>query len=273
MKQAMYITTSWDDGSPHDLRVAELLARYGLCGTFYVPRRSEHGVMSDREIAQLSADFDIGGHTLDHLPLTQLEPGQANAQIAGGKSWLEQVTGKPCRVFCPPLGRFGKAHLPMMRAAGFIGLRTVELLSLDAPRPVAGLRILPTTLQAYPHGRVAYIRNLAKRAALGNFWRQALSPSAGGWTTLATSLAQIAAKRGGVYHLWGHSWEVEETGQWKQLEEVLRMLSALGKMAIRASNLALLDDLDDSLVMRECPAVAEGDLAPTPSSPAQMAPL
>ena len=32
MKTATYITTSWDDGHPLDLRVAGLLAKYGLRG-------------------------------------------------------------------------------------------------------------------------------------------------------------------------------------------------------------------------------------------------
>jgi len=26
---------------------------------------------------------------------------------------------------------------------------------------------------------------------------------------------------GGVYHLWGHSWEIEERGEWERLERVL----------------------------------------------------
>jgi hypothetical protein len=34
MKRVAYITTSWDDGHPLDLRVAELLAKYGLKDTF-----------------------------------------------------------------------------------------------------------------------------------------------------------------------------------------------------------------------------------------------
>ena len=41
MKPSTCITTSWDDGHPLDLRVAELLAKYGLQGTFYVPMTAE----------------------------------------------------------------------------------------------------------------------------------------------------------------------------------------------------------------------------------------
>jgi hypothetical protein len=31
---------------------------------------------------------------------------------------------------------------------------------------------------------------------------------------------------GGVFHLWGHSWEIEEKGQWENLEAVLKTMSS-----------------------------------------------
>ena len=36
------VTTSWDDGDPSDLRVAELLAARKLPGTFYIPVKGHH---------------------------------------------------------------------------------------------------------------------------------------------------------------------------------------------------------------------------------------
>ena len=39
------ITTSWDDGHPLDFKLAELLNKYNLKGTFYIPRsNAEHRV-------------------------------------------------------------------------------------------------------------------------------------------------------------------------------------------------------------------------------------
>ena len=43
----MIVTTSWGDGNPLDIRLAEILASHGLRGTFYVPLRN--------------ADFPYGG--------------------------------------------------------------------------------------------------------------------------------------------------------------------------------------------------------------------
>jgi hypothetical protein len=40
-----------------------------------------------------------------------------------------------------------------------------------------------------------------------------------------TLLLQVC-RRGGVFHLWGHSWEIAENKEWPQLE---RCLAYLGK--------------------------------------------
>ncbi len=45
MKPATFITTSWDDGHPLDFRVAELLSKYGLRGTFYIPMIAENHIL------------------------------------------------------------------------------------------------------------------------------------------------------------------------------------------------------------------------------------
>ena len=53
---ALRFTTSWDDGHPLDLRLAELLATHGFSGTFYVPRGNREGrpVMTTAELRALT---------------------------------------------------------------------------------------------------------------------------------------------------------------------------------------------------------------------------
>jgi hypothetical protein len=235
MKRAT-ITTSWDDGHPLDLRVAELLAQYGLRGTFYVPRTAEHGTMTPAQLRELSASFEIGAHTLHHVDLGTATEAQARQEITDSRSWIEDTTGRPCPLFCPPKGKFSAHHLRLMREAGYQGVRSVELLSLDAPRPRAGLLLMPTTVQAHPHGALAYARNALKRGALGNLWRYVAHGCSTDWTALARSLLGQAVERGGVFHLWGHSWELEQTGQWQRLEEVLRFMGQLADRAPALTN-------------------------------------
>src|SRR5437868_7395897 len=122
------ITTSWDDGHPFDLRIGELLNKYGLRGTFYVPRNCEYGVMTEPQIQELSQGFEIGGHTMNHVVLNSAPDGEAREEIADCKTWIEQTTGQACMMFCPPSGKFSPHHLGFVRESGFTGFRTVELL-------------------------------------------------------------------------------------------------------------------------------------------------
>ncbi len=71
------VTMSWDDGHPLDCKLADLLHRYGIRATFYIPRRSQLATLDERQVASLSEHFEIGGHTLDHLALTTLSSDEA----------------------------------------------------------------------------------------------------------------------------------------------------------------------------------------------------
>ena len=236
MPPAAWITTSWDDGHPLDMRLAEMLHRNNLKATFYIPRAIPSGVMSESQMRELSQSFEIGGHTLDHLFLPTIPDPAANIQIAGCKKWVEDVTGKPCQMFCPPAGRFNEAHRAMMVEARFVGFRSVELLSTASPLRSDGLLEMPTSLQSYPHSTMAYVKNTIKRKSWGSLIRFALRGAPSNWEKLADCLVQSALKRGGVFHLWGHSWEIEQAAQWGALDRVLTLLGRFSGDARTATN-------------------------------------
>jgi peptidoglycan/xylan/chitin deacetylase (PgdA/CDA1 family) len=246
-----FITTSWDDGHPLDFRVADLLCRYGLPGTFYIPRRCDHPTLPADGIRTLAESFEIGAHTLDHVDLTDAPDPVACQQIVDSKSWIEDTVGRPCHMFCPPKGHFLPHHLRWMAEAGYAGARTVELLSLDPPRRVGQLRLMPTTLQAHPHGLPTYMRNIAKRRAARNLWLYLVHGHATDLLTLASNLLSHLRSHGGVFHLWGHSWEVEAFGQWHRLDDILRLLRD---------------------VAREIPCVTNAQLCVPETSPKQTTP-
>jgi peptidoglycan/xylan/chitin deacetylase (PgdA/CDA1 family) len=204
--------------------VADLLARYGIAGTFYVPARTEMETMSAAEVRQLVPHFELGAHTLSHIDLTKADDDTAWPEIADCKTWIEDIAGTACESFCPPLGRFEDRHLRMVRRAGFLGLRTVEFMSLDFPRREAGLLVMPTTVQAYPHGPAAVAKNALKRKKFGNLWRYVLHGRKAEWHAIAESLLLHSLDGGGVFHLWGHSWELADSVQWERLSDILRLM-------------------------------------------------
>lgn len=239
MRPPWLITTSWDDGHPLDLRVADLLAKYGLTGTFYIPMQNSRPVMNATEVRQLSATFEIGAHTVNHVVLTEVSAETAEGQIRESKRQLEDLTGRSCEVFCFPKGRFRRRHLKMVRRAGFCCARTVELLSTQFPTRRTGIHLIPTTVQASPHLLTAYAKNCIKRPSSRNMVNFLLYARSRNWTETARSMLQVVARRGGVFHLWGHSWEIEERQQWPQLESVLREMQLRSVPCVPNSQLSL----------------------------------
>ncbi len=236
MRTDTYITTSWDDGHPLDLRVAEMLSRHGLRGTFYIPRKIESGVMSREQMQKIASQFEIGAHTINHVFLTSTDIVTARKEINDSKAWVEDVTGTPCTMFCPPAGKFTDHHARMVRDAGYTGLRSVEFMSLDLPRSRNGILEMPTTVQAFNQSVIGYAKNFARRLALRNAWSYILHGHSTDWTALSRAMLKRALSGGGVFHLWGHSWELESEGQWKRLEDVLRLLGEVNRQAVCLTN-------------------------------------
>jgi len=219
-----YITISIDDGYSADARVAELLQKYELQGTFYVPAvNCEHAVMTAGEIRELSRQFEIGSHTYNHLSLNVLSDAQAWSEISSGKQWLEDVLGQPVISFCYPRGKFKRGTAALVERAGFLGARTCHFNLHNFPRNpfLWGL----STHASY-HSRMIQIRHaLLERNFLGmrNFF--ACYQTATDWQTHFLHALDQVAEHGGIAHLYLHSWEIEEAGEWVKLESVLQGVS------------------------------------------------
>lgn len=209
------VTTSWDDGHILDTRLAELLTRYGIKGTFYVAPRDKEILPKDRltdeQILKLSEYFEIGAHTMTHPRLTITYDADARREIHDSKSYLENVIGKPVTSFCYPAGYFDERHVSMVRDAGFSIARTVGRFATEVKNPLT----LATTAHAYRHWSDAL--PIMQHAGLVQFFRQYLN-----WDDLAISLFDKTERDGGVFHLWGHSWEIEKNADWARLERVLK---------------------------------------------------
>jgi len=122
---------------------------------------------------------------------------------------------------------YSAASRALVAEAGFSVARTVIEYRLDAGHdPLA----LPTTVHIYPFPlrptRSRRARFEPVRRVLPHMVRLRLPLSAlRNWRALALSLLARAAATGGVWHLWGHSWEVERYAMWSDLEYVLAAAS------------------------------------------------
>lgn len=217
-----WITTSWDDGQRLDQRLADLLDQFGLTGTFYVARDYGDQRLTDAQLAALATRHEVGAHTLTHPMLPSLAPHQAQGEIRGSREWLQEVIGMPVTSFCYPNGAYDPTVQQYVAEAGFELARSVKAFDLTIHDPFA----LPTAIQVYPfplrprYGLRAAVRPLA--AAMPHVSRMGLSPGVlRSWPALAIALLGRAAHTGGIWHLWGHSWEIERYGMWDELAYVL----------------------------------------------------
>jgi peptidoglycan/xylan/chitin deacetylase (PgdA/CDA1 family) len=218
------VTTSWDDGHRLDSRLAELLSTFGVPATFYIsPENTEipagsrlpHG-----EIKRLAEGFEIGSHTNSHPRLTHISDAEAMHEIALGKESLEQIIGNSVDSFCYPGGVYKQRHIRMVHSAGFTMARTVRRgCTTISPRYEVS-----TTLHAYRH-----LVDIPRAASLGR--KHGITGCISmytNWDDAAIALFHQTLVTGGIYHLWGHSWEIDRNDDWRRLERVLRVIGGRG---------------------------------------------
>jgi len=219
------ITTSWDDGHPLDLKVAGLLDKYNLSGTFYIPKTNiENPVMSETMIHSLSKQFEIGGHTLNHLAADEIDHKRWDEEVKNCYAWLSELTGEVPISFCFPKGKFNPQATASVFTAGFKLARTTELMSI---KPYEENNIVPTTIQIYEHKRLTYFKHLIKRKKIGNLFLWMRTNCEKDLDRLAENYLKYTIRTKGCLHLWGHSWEIEKNGLWKKLETVFKRISGI----------------------------------------------
>lgn len=232
------ITTSWDDGHPLDLKLAELLKRYDIPATFYIPIDNiERECMNPRQISEIAQSFDVGGHSYHHMNLTRISPKEAEKEIIEGKKRLEEIIGREVISFCYPRGSFNHDTINMVEGSGFIGARTVKLFhrSINAPFKMG------TTAYTNDLNVTAYMKHSVASLDPGLFlfiFRNNLFFKR--WERIATETLDFVTKNGGVWHLWGHSWEIDSNNDWEKLERVLCQVSKLPKKALKVDNSQLI---------------------------------
>jgi glycosyltransferase involved in cell wall biosynthesis len=214
------VTTSWDDGHKLDTRLAKLLKNYGIKGTFYIcpqDREFKHAdLLSPQGILSISEDFEIGGHTITHPHLTKITGSQADDEIAQSKTYLEGLLQKEVTAFCYPYGDYNEEVKGLVKKHGYKLARTTKRYAFDVSQDVFAL---PTTFHTYAHysdlHKILYFAGFSLKN-VEKYWD---------WEKLAMALFDRTCLTGGVFHLWGHSWEIEKYNGWQKLENVLSYIA------------------------------------------------
>ena len=226
------ITTSWDDGHPSDMKLAELLQKYSIPATFYIPfNHPKRETLSSNQIKEIANNFDIGGHTYSHVNLPALSKEKAFEEIKDGKECLEEIIGREIHSFCYPRGAYNRDVIDLVKEAGFEGARTIKLFERKGFPPFE----MGVTLYACSnkHSHYGGFRTHSKARALRNtkvfIYLLTRNSFFKDWHEIAMDYLDFMGKNGGIFHLWGHSWEVEQNDDWERLAFVFERILSMSK--------------------------------------------
>ena len=225
MEKQIIITTSWDDGHKLDIKLARLLKKYGIEGTFYIsPKNREfrkEDLLSDEEIIELNKDFEIGAHTMTHPGLTKISRREAFNEIIDSKRYLEKLLGEKIWCFCYPGGKYNEKIMELVSKAGFCYSRTMKKFELH---PSKNILSSGTTLETHRNSLLTLPIDSLRILKFSRF-NLIESIKNLNWEHLAKKTFDHVEEYGGVYHLWGHSWVIEKSNEWGKIERVLSYIS------------------------------------------------
>lgn len=218
-----YVLTSWDDTLKIDLKVAMMLEAYGLKGTFYVVTNYIGKKIGLDDLKYLSMLHEIGAHTMSHPRLCRISEELARKEIFDSKYVLEQLLDMPKRSsisFAYTYGEYKEKHVKMVKEAGFCCARTTEPFHIEYPK---NLLKMPVSVCAYPHA----LKNVRDIFRLSHILPGLIKNPfvIKDWSTIAKKLFDITLSNGGVFHLFGHAWQIDKFNYWKELEDVFSHLA------------------------------------------------
>lgn len=211
------ITFSFDDGVTQDIRLIEILNKYGLKATFNLNSsylgmegeldRNGHIVRHDKnpvnKIAEIYKGHEVAAHTLTHPNLTYVKDDSAvEWQVEQDRKTLSSIVGYDVQCMAYPCGGINcddRVEKIIRNKTGIRFARTVNSsYSFDVPENL--LKYDPT---------VYYIEK-DKLFELGE------------------KFINLKPDKPQVFYIWGHSYEMDaEYISWEEFEKFCKMISGL----------------------------------------------
>lgn len=196
------LTFSYDDGVKADLRLLEILNKYGLKGTFNL--NSElfdcgcwHGRMDEEAVYKAFSDCgqEIALHGARHVFLSKVPLPAAIKEVADNRSYLEEKFGKIVRGMAYAYSGYNQDIKRVLADLGVAYARTTNsTYFFDVPED--WLELNPTC-----HHSDKRFAELAERF-------------------LTHSPAEEKKHREGwLFYVWGHSYEFDDDGNWQVIED------------------------------------------------------
>jgi len=211
----MILKFSFDDNHALNMKVADLLEKYGFRATFFIniiPLKNHVGMKPEQIKFLHSQGHEVAAHTYSHTPLPGTCDSKVRFELNAGKDALEELIGSKVDGFSYPKGQFTKKVKRKTVTAGYQYARAVGEGNLNPDRdPFA---IIPT-VQIYNSPLRRYLR----------IKRNILEGTKFSWTgDWKKSCMNYIKNNKGTVHIWGHSWEIEKQGRWDEFEDLLKWI-------------------------------------------------
>ena len=194
-------TMSYDDGVAQDIRLAGIMKKNGLSGTFNINTGTfakedavGAGRMSERQVKELYSDpsFEVAVHAYTHPHLEALTAAQVTREVLLDKENIERLFGVVTRGMAYPYGSYNDTVLNCLKASGIVYSRTT-VSTENFFLPQDWLR-LPATC----HHNCPRLMTLADQF-------------------LSIKLRPVDPVR--MFYLWGHSYEFDTNSNWNVIED------------------------------------------------------
>lgn len=201
------LTLSYDDGIDDDIRLIEIMKRYGLKGTFNLNTGTyatkENYAKGDRscgyrmtyeQVSELYAQEGIEPalHSLTHPFLETLPKAQVAYEIVKDRDNLEKQFGTIVRGMAYPFGTYSDDVVRVLEDCGICYCRTVKN-TRKFDLPTDWLRLNPTC-----HHNDPLLFDMVKQF---------------------TESAPAEIRQPWLFYVWGHSYEFPRDNTWDRIEE------------------------------------------------------
>ena len=208
------ITFSYDDGVTQDIRLIELLNKYGLKCTFNLNsellskkgmliregKRIAHYKIHTEDVKHIYEGHEVAVHTLTHPNLTQCDDKEIIRQVEADRLNLSELVEYEVVGMAYPCGGVNNDD----RVAGIIKKNT----GVKYSRTITTNNCFDLQENLYRFNPTAYHLDFEKMMQLGR------------------EFVEFKPKEPKVFYIWGHSYEMDYGADyWVKLEEFFKLIS------------------------------------------------
>lgn len=208
------VTFSYDDGVTQDVRMIELMNKYGIKGTFNLNSqllgtgmfltgpnyRLCHYKIRPEDVRDLYAGHEVAVHTLTHVNLTTVDDQEVIRQVEQDRLKLSELAGYEVVGMAYPCGGVNNDD------------RVAKVI-----RENTGVKYCRTTTTN---------NSFSVQSNLYRFNPTSYHHDYESMTQLAQKLIEMKPQEPQIFYIWGHSYEQDCSSEhWVKLEEFFKLIS------------------------------------------------